>query len=760
MSEYYNRQWRLPNNENKDKQSNYSMDFDTASTNGINCGTVPTMFIGDSSVSIWFKSEVANTNNVIFGRHQSGSGNTLNRYVLRTELSGSGVKIKLELGTTGGDFYSQNVYSKSVWHHLVCTLSYSGGQYTVKFYVDGVEDSPTNSPMTKSAMTSNNTMPLIIGGMWNWNSTITQGCRWLLDGVAIYNYTLSSSQVTTLYGSSSTGIGNPMALSPKPVAYYPLGDQDSFNGSNYLVPNSSLKDYVFNNINSSAINTPYNLTATSNITVAMWFKTTTDNQSNKYLFSYGNSSSIYDFRLNGTGFVQPIIKIAGVQRAPNISFSYADGNWHQYVVNYDGSHIKVYIDGILKNKSSYSGDLSVSTNNFVFGNLSSTSSGGVIGEISNCTIHTATLTDGNVSEGDEATGEIATFYNYGTPIQTLSSIPQNSDLKVWYKLNATDTYDSSTGNWTITDHSSNSNDGTSSGMTQANLVQSDLSFTSGYSPYALSFDGINDYINCGNNSSLQFQGTDAFSLSLWVKYSSNSSNYKIFSNREWSNNYAGWSVAIHSGIVRFAIQQYYNYPQNTYQEVAISNQLNTNTWYNIVVTYSGTNDMNNSNIYINGADQTLSLVSNDSLPTITYNSNLNISSVGDGNQPLNGSISNAAVWNAALTQTQVTELYSEGIPQNLLNHSAVSSLVSWWQLGSNSSFNTNWTVLDEVTASGNNGTSVNMTEDDIVDGVGSSANGLSSGMSGDEVIGSAFGSSANALSINMDVLDRTDDTPS
>ena len=36
-----------------------------------------------------------------------------------------------------------------------------------------------------------------------------------------------------------------MSLSPKPVAYYPLGDKSAFNGSNYLVPNSSLKDYVF-----------------------------------------------------------------------------------------------------------------------------------------------------------------------------------------------------------------------------------------------------------------------------------------------------------------------------------------------------------------------------------------------------------------------------------------------------------------------------------------------------------------------------------
>jgi len=127
---------------------------------------------------------------------------------------------------------------------------------------------------------------------------------------------------------------------------------------------------------------------------------------------------------------------------------------------------------------------------------------------------------------------------------------------------------------------------------------------------------------------------------------------------------------------------------------------------------------------------------------------------------MDGSISNVSIWNTELTSAQVTEIYNEGVPSNLNNHSAYSNLVSWWQLGSNSSFNTNWTVLDEVTASGNNGTSVNMTEDAIVDGVGSYANGLSSGMGGDEVIGDAPYSTANSLSVNMDVLDRVEDTPS
>ena len=52
-----------------------------------------------------------------------------------------------------------------------------------------------------------------------------------------------------------------------------------------------------------------------------------------------------------------------------------------------------------------------------------------------------------------------------------------------------------------------------------------------------------------------------------------------------------------------------------------------------------------------------------------------------------------------------------------------------------------------------------MTEASIVDGVGSYANGVSSGMS-DNIVGSAPFSDANSLSYNMDVLDRTEDTPS
>ena len=133
--------------------------------------------------------------------------------------------------------------------------------------------------------------------------------------------------------------------------------------------------------------------------------------------------------------------------------------------------------------------------------------------------------------------------------------------------------------------------------------------------------------------------------------------------------------------------------------------------------------------------------------------NLRIGAETSGNY-FNGQISNVSYWNTSLTQTQVSELYNEGIPSNLNNHSAYSNLVSWWQLGSNSSFNTNWTVLDEIGS--NNGTSANMLENAIVDGVGTSSNGTSTNMgTATNISGSSPNGEANSLSVNMTTANLT-----
>jgi hypothetical protein len=584
-----------------------------------------------------------------------------------------------------------------------------------------------------------------------------------IDGVAILNYELSSSQVTTLYGSSSTGIGNPMSLSPKPVAMYNLGDKSAFNNSNYLIPNSSLKDFVFDFDGSNDYidlgndvffntNNPFSFSTWVNL----------DSYSDPYPYLVNLKTNVTDgiaiFISNNSSYAGVNVgstdnSITKGRTTGDISSTFLN-SWNHVVVTYNGngantlSNYSIYVNGssvTLTTTGNYS-TMPNTANNI---GRRSNSYHYLDGKMSNVQIFNTAL---------PATGSnsIETLYNNGSPLTSMSGF---TSLVSWWKLNASDTYDSSTGNWTIEDHAG-SNDGTSSGMTQANLVQSDLSFTSGYSPYALSFDSASsDYIDCGDSDYFSFGNgsTDSpFSVSAWVNFS-DVTNSSLFSKSDASGE-KEYSVHINSEKIYFGLYSDLgnDYIFKNYDTALTSLQ---GSWLHFVFTYDGSRSVNGLKIYLNN-----SRVDDQSFTSGTYvamNNGTAPFKIGRSfnNRYLNGSISNVSIWNAALTSTQVSEIYSEGIPQNLSNHSAVSSLVSWWQLGSNSSFNSSlnqWTCIDEKgTNTGESSQTFN--EDAIVDGVGSYANGV--GTSGLEVIGSAPFSDANSLSINMDVLDRVEDTP-
>jgi len=743
MSNYYNRQWRLPNNENKDKQSNYSMDFD--GTNYIDLGdSVPPFNQTTSkfSISFWLNRS-AGSNKCVF----ENRGSSYN----------SGVTLDIGISTflfyiypsTGGYFVTQFPISSvpiNQWKHIAIVFdgTQTGNTNRLKIYVD-------NSSLT---LTYTNNVPSNVGGSGTGdNFRLAEGYQanfqGKIDGFSMFNYPLSSSQVTTLYGSSSTGIGNPMSLSPKPVAYYPLGDQDSFNGSNYLVPNSSLKDYVFSFGGSQDIDTNFTLPASyTSFSYSFWFRWTSSSNptGNEYLIGNGvspgnNNQFRGGVKFRSYGGVMNLSIFGGDDTNTDYNVfpfvdatSILDQQWHHISITFVSGEIKTFFDGSLVN--TYTNSLVVTgyaaNRSYVLGQNGLGSGYLNNAELSNFQIF-------NTALPETGSNSVETLYNNGSPLTSMSGF---TSLQGWWKLDASAAYDSSTTTWTILDDSTNSNDGTSSGMTQANLVQSDLSFTSGYSPYALDFDGATyqrvEIPNYQNN----FPSNQIFTISTWVRINS-ADNYCFWGIKGTGDNALYTYVTNGTGLqIRKGNTTSSNIP----------NVLTIGEWANVVAVFDSTT---NCKLYINNV-----FIQN--ITTASLNTtNTNDFFIGAGINKyyvLDHSQSNLSIWNAALTSSQVSEIYNEGVPSNLNNHSAYSNLTNWWQLGSNSSFNTNWTVLDEKGS--NDGTSVNMTEDDIVDGVGSYANGLSSGMGGDEVIGDAPYSSSNSLSVNMDVEDRTTDTPS
>jgi len=727
MSNYYNRQWRLPNawngtESNVNKQSNYSMDFD-GSNDTINIGTsLNSVLNGYSSsftISCWINASDSSNRKGIISNY-TGIGTYLDL------INQSSTTFKLQGGyhttsASSGFVLRQNNTNLNInnWYNIVLVVSSGGASGSVDIYVNGSLDNGIQYHNTTQSYT--NTNNLYISTNLGYQGNFFNG---KIDAVAIFDYPLSSSQVTTLYGSSSTGIGNPMSLSPAPVAYYPLGDQDAFNGSNYLVPNSSLKDYVFNQNGNQLVTITGNSTTqpTGDYSLSIWVKivgsatysgilnATTNNNANGVGFLYKYSTGQFEFYQGA--FANILI------------FTGSTNTWQNIIISYNNTtgDLIAYLNG----QQADSNTITPSGVSWVVDwqlNNYRQSASPLYGqnEFSNFQIFDTAL----------SASDAETLYNNGSPLTSMSGF---TSLQGWWKLDASATYDSSTTTWTIPDDSTNSNDGTSSGMTQANLVQSDLSFTSGYSPYAFDFDSASSQridvgtINLASN----------WSISIWVNWTWIYASRSAFGG---SNGLLQYSPQTSSS---GGLMMYPDDTTNNYFNVTPA--INDGKWHNVVFSYD--NSTTTLNTYTDG------YLSDSRVNTASAT---NFKYIGFAHFYWLGKLSNCSVWNTNLSAAQVTEIYNEGVPSNLNNHSAYSNLTNWWQLGSNSSFNTNWTVLDEKGT--NNGTSANMTEDDIVDGVGSYANGTSSGMGGDEVVGDAPYSTANSLSVNMDVLDRTDDTP-
>lgn len=718
-TQFTNRQWRLPNNENKDKQSNYSIQ--ASSTNArINISSPANVGI-TSSFAFWLKrtSSTAitqpyriSTGGVLYGMYMNATTAIYVRY------GGSPITIN--------NTATLNALALTDWVHWVITREeVTSTTQDIKLYANGSLIYTLNGTSTLGTYDSE-----IDYLMWSLQTTD------FMDSFSIFDYALSSSQITTLYGSSSTGIGNPMSLSPKPVAYYPLGDQDAFNGASYLTPNASLKDFVFDIQSSNSIDFQNGLLSNlSAFTVSFWYKRGAANATTATLIEQNGVISISQYRNSASYSGIEIILTTVDGQSTILTTNQGNvpvGEWLHVGIVYDGSNMTLYRNGSQSpgtyNPIAATGNTVNNSNIFEIVSQSSLQY-----EISNLAIFNTAL---------PATGSnsVETLYNNGSPLTSMSGF---SSLTNWYKLDASDTYDGT--NWTIEDHAG-SNDGTSSGMTQANLVQSDLSFTSGYSPYALDFDSASsDYIEVPNSTDFDF-GTGGFTISAWVNTTGTPTEHGTVVSKQNPGISGQWTFQVlRDGRVSF-------YGNNGGIDVLSTTTIIDGNWHNIVIQRTG----NIFNLYIDKVLEDQQTASNQN---ITNTQVLRIGRrLATYNAYFNGSISNVSVWNTGLTSTQVTEIYNEGVPSNLNNHSAYSNLVSWWQLGSNSSFNTNWTVLDEKGS--NNGTSSNMGEDAIVDGVGSYANGLSSGMGGDEVIGDAPYSTANSLSVNMDVEDRVTDTPS
>ncbi len=173
------------------------------------------------------------------------------------------------------------------------------------------------------------------------------------------------------------------------------------------------------------------------------------------------------------------------------------------------------------------------------------------------------------------------------------------------------------------------------------------SWTSGKVNGALNFDGINNYVDCGNNEILD--PTQGATIEAWVNFNQLPSAAKHI-----------MAIAGRSGggtdldLQTETDNRFKFYIGPGAPNVAVSNTVvETNKWYHIVGTYQANN---NIKIYVNGVLEKTTLIS------ITRNTNPNKFSIGQScifpGRFFNGIIDEVKIYNRALSAEEIVAEYT------------------------------------------------------------------------------------------------------
>ena len=220
----------------------------------------------------------------------------------------------------------------------------------------------------------------------------------------------------------------------------------------------------------------------------------------------------------------------------------------------------------------------------------------------------------------------------------------NSGLVLNLDANKTTSYIGSGTNWV--DISGNGNNGT--------LVNG-----VGYSSVnggVMTFDGVNDYVNCGNSSA--FNQTNALTLSTWAKINSFASTNTLIGKQWCYGNQYSYSLAIDTqGKLQFYYSLDGGYCGGTFASYISSNPISTNTWYNIVLSFTNTS----VKLYLNG--QLISGIQT-GINTSLYVSNSpvllgiyrNLS--GTYGDALNGSMGSVKIYNRSLSDSEILQNFN------------------------------------------------------------------------------------------------------
>jgi hypothetical protein len=446
-TEFISNSWLMPTNANAEanRVSNYSLDCDGAAQH------LTFASAGDSfgnneafTFSFWCKVNTMAAYKAFFDFSPPTGFGLL---ALRTQSTSV-----IELLKSGASL-GTHTFSDTTNFHNFCIVY---DKTNIKLYIDNVE-------VISSAQTNMGDftgLDLYLANGYFLTSRLD--CK--LTEVSIFDYALSSSQRTELYGTGSA-IGNPMSLATKPVNYYPLGDA-AFNGE-FLATNNATELYENYALDFDGVN-DYILTGSAidlgtSCSISFWYSGATSGRNGSVVggrsYAEGGLPSNYQAIFLSAG---TYLAFYQSNSATPKTFIYGSSpmnssDWFHAVIVRDGANLNLYLNGADTSTSYTDLDATAPTyvRNIATNGENQTGTQTLTGKISNVSLFNSALT----------AAQVTTLYNSGKPfdLNTFAVTPTN-----WWRLGASGSSFDST-NWTVLDEVGTSN-GTSANMTQADLV--------------------------------------------------------------------------------------------------------------------------------------------------------------------------------------------------------------------------------------------------------------------------------------------------
>jgi len=412
--------------------------------------------------------------------------------------------------------------------------------------------------------------------------------------------------------------------------------------------------YDFNGYgNISLLNLP--TTGSSDFTITSWVKTN-DLSVRKGIACWGQDSPWQGtyFYVTANGNLKFDFAYNGGPQSPSFI---ADNSWHFVGITCTNGLIQLYINGIASGASLQMSPNVNGANKALGANIDNSANNNFIGSLDDFGIWNRALTP----------TEITNLYNsINTPAPTVSVSPSSTTICPGNPTTLTASACGSTacsssglptslqtglvGYWPFcgnaNDASGNGNNGTVNGAT---LTSDRYGNTSS----AYNFNGSSNYIDVGNNNSLN---SNIVTISAWynaVDYGSSAQGFQgnLVSKREQSGWGGAYQLALMSNPSNLVYAPYTIAGQNgnVYSTLQPLGQ-----WIHVVYVH----DLNSARIYINGVLSGTTLVSGG----LTFN-NLPVwfgarPNAGGLSHFFNGKLDDIAIWNRALTATEIQQLYT------------------------------------------------------------------------------------------------------